>query len=32
MLRFFSSLLGGFAGNDPDQHDGWFREGRAVPK
>ena len=26
------ATLGGFAGNDPDQHDGWFREGRAVPK
>ena len=25
------ATLGGFAGNDPDQHDGWFREGRAVP-
>ena len=23
------ATLGGFAGNDPDQHDGWFREGRA---
>ena len=26
------ATLGGFANNDPDQHDGWFREGRAVPK
>ena len=26
------ATLGGFAGNDPDQHDVWFREGRAVPK
>jgi len=26
------ATLGGFAGNDPDRHDGWFREGRAVPK
>lgn len=26
------ATLGGFDGNDPDRHDGWFREGRAVPK
>ena len=26
------ATLGGFEGNDPDRHDGWFREGRAVPK
>jgi energy-coupling factor transporter ATP-binding protein EcfA2 len=26
------ATLGGFAGNDPDRHEGWFREGRAVPK
>lgn len=26
------ATLGGFAGNDPGRHDGWFREGRAVPK
>jgi hypothetical protein len=26
------ATMGGFEGNDPDQHDGWFREGRAVPK
>lgn len=26
------ATLGGFKGNDPDWHDGWFREGRAVPK
>lgn len=26
------ATLGGFTGNDPDRYDGWFREGRAVPK
>ena len=26
------ATLGGFSGNDPDQHDEWFREGCAVPK
>lgn len=26
------ATLGGFDGNEPDQHDGWFREGRGVPK
>lgn len=26
------ATLGGFAGNDPDRHDSWFREGRAVEK
>lgn len=26
------ATLGGFEGNDPDRNDGWFREGRAVPK
>lgn len=26
------ATLGGFERNDPDRHDGWFREGRAVPK
>jgi putative ATP-dependent endonuclease of the OLD family len=27
-----TATLGGFEGNDPDQHEGWFRERRAVPK
>src|SRR5262245_41216636 len=26
------ATLGGFEGNDSNQHDAWFREGRAVPK
>ena len=26
------ATLGGFVGNDPEHHDIWFREGRAVPK
>jgi energy-coupling factor transporter ATP-binding protein EcfA2 len=26
------ATMGGFEGNDPDHHDAWFREGRAVPK
>lgn len=26
------ATLGGFERNDPNQHDAWFREGRAVPK
>lgn len=26
------ATLAGFEGNDPDRHDTWFREGRAVPK
>src|SRR5437870_3299682 len=26
------ATLAGFEGNDPDRHEGWFREGRAVPK
>lgn len=26
------ATLGVFAGNDPERHDGWFREGRAIPK
>ncbi len=26
------TTLGGFPGNDPDRHDAWFREGRAIPK
>ncbi|MGH7848106.1 MAG: ATP-dependent nuclease [Candidatus Binatia bacterium] len=26
------ATLGGFEGNDPNQHDAWFREGRGVPK
>lgn len=26
------ATLGGFEENDPDRHDAWFREGRAVPK
>lgn len=26
------ATLGGFEGDDPERHDGWFREGRAVPK
>jgi len=26
------ATLAGFDGNDPDQHAGWFREDRAVPK
>ena len=26
------ATLGGFAGDDPDRHNAWFREGRVVPK
>ena len=26
------ATLGGFDGNDPDRHEGWFREGRAIHK
>lgn len=26
------ATLGGFSGNDPERHDAWFREGRAVSK
>lgn len=26
------ATLAGFEGNDPGRNDGWFREGRAVPK
>jgi energy-coupling factor transporter ATP-binding protein EcfA2 len=26
------ATIGGFQGNDPERHDTWFREGRAVPK
>jgi len=26
------ATLSGFIGNEPDRHDSWFREGRAVPK
>lgn len=26
------ATLAGFEGNDPDRHEGWFRDGRAVPK
>lgn len=26
------ATVGGFEGEDPDRHDTWFREGRAVPK
>jgi len=26
------ATLGGFSSDDPSHHDGWFREGRAVPK